>query len=112
MISMRESQNSVHNELAAIIRFSQWEKRASRQFEAPGAGADHSMPSRDKRCKNQAQHKAKPDRLCDKAHPNKPAKCSRSADFTYDAGAGSFICPAGKLLLSQFTQLGLMWSAP
>jgi hypothetical protein len=57
---MRESQNSVQNELAAIIGFSQRKNRASQQFEAPGAGADNSMHSRDEGFKNQAHHKAKP----------------------------------------------------
>ena len=65
------------------------------------------MHSRDEGFKNQAHHKAKPDPLYDKAHPKKPAKCYRPADFTYDAVAGTFICPAGKLLYSQFTQLSL-----
>ena len=63
-----------------------------------GAGADNGMHSRDERCKNQAHHKAKPDPLYDKVHPKKPAKCYRPADFTYDAVAGAFICPTGKLL--------------
>ena len=65
------------------------------------------MHSRDERFKNQAHHKAKPDPLYDKAHPKKPGKCYRPADFIYDAVAGNFICLAGKLLWSQFTQLGL-----
>ena len=56
------------------------------------------MLSRDEGCKNQAHHKAKPDPLYGKAHPKKPAKCYRPADFTYDAVAGAFICPTGKLL--------------
>lgn len=63
-----------------------------------GAGADHSMHSRDDRFKIRAHHKAKPDPLYDKAHPKRSAKCYRPADFTYDAVAGTFICPAGKLL--------------
>jgi len=63
-----------------------------------GVGADGSMHSRDKRFKNQAHRKAKPDPLCDKTHPKKPAKCYKPADVTYDDGAGTFICPAGKLL--------------
>ncbi len=63
-----------------------------------GAGADNSMHSRDEGFKNQAPHKAKPDPLYDKAHPKTPAKCYRPADFTYDGVAGTFICPAGKLL--------------
>ncbi|MDP3513959.1 MAG: hypothetical protein Q8S20_14550 [Sulfuritalea sp.] len=64
------------------------------------------MHSRDERFKNQAHHKAKPDPLYDKAHPKKPAKYHRPADFTYDDVAGAFICPAGKLFWSQLTQLG------
>ncbi len=56
------------------------------------------MHSRDEGFKNQAPHKAKPDPLYDKAHPKTPAKCYRPADFTYDGVAGTFICPAGKLL--------------
>ena len=64
------------------------------------------MHSRDERCKNQAHHKAKPDPHYDKAHPMKPTKCYRPADFTYEAAAGTLICPEGKLLLSQFTQFG------
>ncbi len=62
-----------------------------------GAGADNSMHCRDEGFKNQAHHKAKPDPLYDKAHPKKPAKYYRLADFTYDDVAGAFICPAGKL---------------
>ena len=60
-----------------------------------GVGADNSMHSRDERFKNQAQHKAKPDPLYDKAHPKRPAKCCRPADFTDDAVAGTFTCLAG-----------------
>ena len=48
---MRESQNSVQNELAAIIVFSQRENLASQQFEHPSVGADNRMHSRDERFK-------------------------------------------------------------
>ena len=68
-----------------------------------GIGADINMHSRDEGFKNQAHHKTKPDPLYDKVHPKKPVKCYRLADFTYDAVAGTFICPAGILLSSQFT---------
>ena len=60
--------------------------------------ADNGMRSRDERFKDQARHKAKPDPLYDKAHPKKPAKRYRPADFQYDARAGTCICPAGKAL--------------
>ena len=56
------------------------------------------MHSRDERSKYPARHKAKPDPRYDKAHPKTPAKCYGPTDSTYDAVAGTFICPAGKLL--------------
>ncbi|MDZ4255103.1 MAG: hypothetical protein U1A72_21235 [Sulfuritalea sp.] len=71
------------------------------------AGADNSTHSRDEGLKNQGHHKAQPDLLYDKAYPKKPVKCYRPADFTYDAVAGTFTCPAGKLFWNQLTQLGL-----
>jgi hypothetical protein len=80
--------------VATIIGFSQWKDRASQQFEAPGRWRRQQLYSRDERFKNQAHHKAKPD----KAHPKKPAKCYRPAGFTYGVVAWTFICPAGKLL--------------
>ncbi|CAI07728.1 hypothetical protein ebA2852 [Aromatoleum aromaticum EbN1] len=43
LISMRESQNSVQNELAAIIGFSQWKNRASQQVRLRDAGAANRM---------------------------------------------------------------------
>jgi len=42
---MRESQNSVHNELAAIIRLSRWENRVSRLFGYSGQVLTTAYPA-------------------------------------------------------------------
>ena len=60
--------------------------------------ADNGMRQRDERFKDQARHKAKPDPLYDKAHPQKKAKHYRPADFTYDPTTGTCTCPAGNAL--------------
>jgi transposase len=60
--------------------------------------ADNGMRKRDERFKDQGKHKAKPDPLHDKRRRAKQAKHYRPADFTYDAEAGTCVCPAGKSL--------------
>jgi len=68
----------------------------------PALIADALMRKRDARFKGQAKHRNKPDPLANK----KPAVKSSSsgkfspADFSYDADAGTCICPAGKKLHS------------
>lgn len=56
------------------------------------------MRKRDERFKDQAQYKAQPDPLYDKAHPKKAAGHYRPKDFDYDPDAGTCVCPAGKSL--------------
>lgn len=58
--------------------------------------ADNDMRARDVRFADQPRHKAKPDPLHDKAAgPQRPAPRYRPEDFTYDAQAGTCVCPAG-----------------
>jgi len=64
----------------------------------PALIADNQMRRRDERFKDQAKYKALPDPIYDKAHPKKTASRYRPKDFTYDADAGTCICPAGKSL--------------
>lgn len=60
--------------------------------------ADNAMRSRDERFATRERHSQAPDPLYDKSRPtNKPATYQPS-DFTYDAEAGTCICPAGKSL--------------
>lgn len=67
--------------MAAIIVFFQGKNRASQQFEDPEGW-------------RQKQH-AQPRRMLPRPGT---AKCRSTADTIYDAVAGTFICPAGKLL--------------
>ena len=64
----------------------------------PALIADNQMRKRDERFKDQARYKATPDPLYDKAHPKKTATHYRPHDFSYDADAGTCVCPAGKSL--------------
>ena len=67
----------------------------------PALIADGLMRRRDERFAGQGRYKALPDPLYDKAAPSKPAEAKfLPADFTYDAAAGTCICPAGKKLYS------------
>ncbi len=61
--------------------------------------ADNLMRQRDERFADQAKHQAKPDPLHDKGATPKDG-LFRPIDFTYDADAGTCICPAGKMLHS------------
>ncbi len=54
------------------------------------------MHSGDEGFKNLAHNKARPDPLYEMANPKKPAKSNKPANFTHDAVAETFICPAGK----------------
>lgn len=65
--------------------------------------ADNGMRKRDERFKEQGKHKATPDPLHDKRGKANTPKHYRPADFTYDAEAGSCICPAGKMLYQNGT---------
>ena len=60
--------------------------------------ADNGLRQRDERFAGQARHKQKPDPIYNKAHPKKPAKRYRPADFQYDPVRGTCHCPAGKPL--------------
>ena len=64
--------------------------------------ADNLMRGRDERFADQAKHQAKPDPLHDKGATRKEG-LFRPDDFTYDADAGTCICPAGKGLHSSGT---------
>ena len=72
--------------------------KALAQANRPALIADNQMRKRDERFKDQAKYKAQPDPLYDKAHPKKGAAHYRPKDFTYDADAGTCVCPAGKSL--------------
>ncbi len=72
--------------------------KALAEQDRPALIADNQMRKRDERFKDQARYKAQPDPLYDKAHPKKTAGHYRPADFSYDADAGTCICPAGKML--------------
>jgi hypothetical protein len=63
--------------------------------------ADAEMRQRDARFATQATHRAKPDPLHDKSEPAAAARALplyRPSDFTYDPGARTCVCPAGKSL--------------
>ncbi len=72
--------------------------KALAQANRPALIADNQMRQRDERFKDQAKYKAQPDPLYDKAHPKKTAGHYRPKDFSYDAEAGTCVCPAGKSL--------------
>lgn len=72
--------------------------KALAEQDRPALIADNQMRKRDERFKDQDKYKALPDPLYDKAHPKKGARHYRPADFSYDADAGTCICPAGKSL--------------
>ena len=75
--------------------------------DVPALIADPLMRRRDERFKDQAKYKVLPDPLYDKRKPGAQAatgKRYRPKDFTYDAKAGTCICPAGKSLYSNGTQ--------
>ena len=60
--------------------------------------ADNGMCGRDERFVDQAKHKSKPDPL---RHKNaKPDGLFRPIDFTHDAEANTYTCPAGEKLYS------------
>lgn len=61
--------------------------------------ADNGMRGRDERFADQGKHQLRPDPLHDKRATRKDG-LFRPGDFTYDATAGSCICPAGKALHS------------
>ena len=77
--------------------------KALAEQDRPALIADNQMRKRDERFKDQAKYKAQPDPLYDKAHPKKGARHYRPADFSYDAEAGTCICPAGKSLYQNGT---------
>ena len=77
--------------------------KALAEQDRPALIADNQMRKRDERFKDQAKYKAQPDPLYDKAHPKKGARHYRPADFSYDAQAGTCICPAGKSLYQNGT---------
>lgn len=89
-----------------LSNFPSRKSRTSQQFEASVGWLrqQHAQPRRtfQKSCTPQSQAR----RALRKTHLKKPAKCYRQADFSYDNVAGAVIYPAGKLLWSQFTQLG------
>ncbi len=60
--------------------------------------ADNGMRSRDQRFATQGRHQQAPDPLYDKSHTGKKATTYQPSDFTYDAEAGTCVCPAGKSL--------------
>jgi transposase len=64
----------------------------------PALIADNGMRKRDERFKDQEKYKALPDPLYDKAHPKRKARHYRPHDFQYDPQVGTCICPAGKSL--------------
>jgi len=69
--------------------------------------ADPMMRKRDERFKDQAKYKALADPLYDKGKAAREAdqtKKFRPTDFTYDAKAGTCMCPAGQSLYSNGTQ--------
>lgn len=72
--------------------------KALAEQDRPALIADNQMRKRDERFKDQDKYKALADPLYDKAHPKKGARHYRPADFSYDADAGTCICPAGKSL--------------
>ena len=72
--------------------------KALAKQDRPALIADNQMRKRDERFKDQAKYKAQPDPLYDKAHPKKTAGHYRPRDFSYDADAGTCVCPAGKSL--------------
>jgi transposase len=72
--------------------------KALAEQDRPALIADNQMRKRDERFKDQAKYKAQPDPLYDKAHPKKTAGRYRPRDFSYDADAGTCVCPAGKSL--------------
>ena len=65
--------------------------------------ADNLMRQRDERFADQDKHKAQPDPLHDKGAVRKDG-LFRPIDFTYDAEAGTCVCPAGKRLHSSGSQ--------
>ncbi len=65
----------------------------------PALIADGLMRRRDPRFADQARHKALPDPLYDKTTKQPPAKFLPQ-DFSFDAVAGTCVCPAGKKLYS------------
>jgi transposase len=65
--------------------------------------ADNLMRQRDERFADQGKHQSKPDPLHDKGAVRKDG-LFRPIDFTYDAMAGTCVCPAGKSLHSCGTQ--------
>jgi transposase len=60
--------------------------------------ADNQMRKRDERFKSQARHKEQPTPLHNKAAKSKSPPRYQPSDFTYDAQAGTCVCPAGKSL--------------
>jgi hypothetical protein len=67
----------------------------------PALIADGLMRRRDERFAGQAKYKGLPDPLYDKAAPAKSSLVKfKPADFAYDSGANTCICPAGKTLYS------------
>ena len=60
--------------------------------------ADNQMRKRDERFQDQPRHKRKPDPLYNKSAPGKKPTRYQPADFTYDATAGTCVCPAGQSL--------------
>ena len=60
--------------------------------------ADNLMRKRDERFTEQARHQTKPEPLYDKSAKAPKPKRYRPADFTYDAGLGTCVCPANKTL--------------
>ena len=62
--------------------------------------ADNGMRKRDERFATQGRHKASPDPLYDKSGTKRKAATYQPEDFTYDAEAGTCVCPAGKSLYS------------
>ena len=73
--------------------------KALAEGDIPALIADNDMRSRDERFKDQGKHKAKPDPLYNKGKPSdKKLRCYQPKDFSYDAEAGTCLCPAGKAL--------------
>lgn len=60
--------------------------------------ADNQMRQRDERFETQARHTAKPAPLHNKTPKPKATPRFQPSDFTYDAQAGTCVCPAGKSL--------------
>ena len=67
--------------------------------------ADNGMRKRDERFADQAQHKAKPDPLYDKAPGGKKTRLFGPRDFHYDEEAKVCICPAGEFLYQNGSQV-------